>query len=221
MPTMRLSPNDKSNIDRQFSVVICRAPNSHTFPVPEDELKDWVFSLLPEEIADAYKLVKKYDKKMVQEAGWCFDAKVHQPATPERLQGRYKIRFDASENLPNCEPTVTEGCAYYEEILKWCNDVYKLDKQVRIASEYVTHAIESCTSAGQIVRVLPEDCIRFVPNTVLSTLADAERRSRIPANFEPDKDAEQLVLDMLTIGSISPETRPGLDVNVITFMSKT
>lgn len=221
MPTMRLSPNDKSSISHQFTRVLYRAPNSHTFPVPEDELEDWVFSLMPESVSDAYKLVKQYDKKLIQQAGWCFDMKVYKPLTETIAEGEYLLRVDTSKDLPNFSPMIREGCDHYEEILKWSQDVNELNKKTAIAERYVDSAIESCTSAGQIVRVLPEDCFRFVPDFVLNTLADAERRSRIPASFEPDKKKEQFVLDMLAIGSISPETRPGLDVAVIDFTSKT
>lgn len=216
MPTMRLSPNDKSHIENQFHKVLNRAPNNYPFPVVKKELKEWAFSLMPESMADAYKLLKSYDKSLVQSCGWCFDIDVHLP----NEEGIYLIRIDASMNLPNFKPNVLPGDNYHTEVVEWCKNVSDLDSRVAQASRYVSHAIDSCTSAGQIVRVLPEDCVRFVPNTILSTLADAERKSRVPRHFEPDPEKEKNVLDLLAIGSISPEDRPGLDVAVITFREK-
>lgn len=213
MPTQRLSDTDKSWIESQFDQVLNRANNNKPFPVSEEDIPEWVFSTLPDSVAEAWKVCRQFDQRLVMTAGYYFNIEV---ICKDNI-GKYYLRCEEIGNVPNHKPVIDEGSMWYEEVLNWCDETHALSEKVHEAELYLESAIYSCTSAGQIARILPDDCLRFVPNTVLSSLQDAERKSRIPRGFKPDEEKAGLLLDMLALGSISPEERAGPDVTIDTF----
>lgn len=211
MPTLRLSDNDKCSITSEFDIVLNKARNNHVFPLDKDELWELFVDIFPPHCASAYRELYQWKSSLLRTGGYC-----SYMTLDDDVGGRYKITIIGVQNLPDVEPEYVEG-KWYPELLKWAREYYDTDRKVCKAQRYVAHAVDNCTSAGQILRVLPEDCAKFLPSKVTSTFSQAERRSRIPRDFTPDPEKAELVLNMLALGSISPNHK-GLNAEVSSYV---
>lgn len=214
MPTLRLSDNDKSIISTEFDIVIGKARNNHPFPLNEEEIQELFIDTFPPTVASAYRELRNYDTSLLRISKYCSYFGVQ-----DGLGGVYKITLYRAgvSHLPDIEPTVTG--TQYPELLKWAKEYRDTDLKVTTAQRYVSRAINTCTSGGQILRVLPEDCAKFLPPRVTNTFAHAERRSRIPRDFSPVPEKAELVLNMLALGSISPNSK-GINAEVSNYLDE-
>jgi hypothetical protein len=211
---MRLSDSNKGWIESQFDRVIQRAIHNHPFPIPKDDLNDWFLSFMPDNISSAWREIQRYNPYLLRNSGWRACFVVH------TYEGKYHCELGDVGAIPPTEPEVSLGDMHYNKVLKWASEYHDTNAKIIKAQRYVSDAIQSCTSAGQILRVLPEDCVRFIPPDVASSFGNAERKSRIPANFSIDKELEELTMNMLALGSISPEEVTGQASEVTRYEEK-
>lgn len=212
MPTLRLSDNDKCSITSEFDIVLNKARHNHVFPLDKDELQSLFVDSFPVNIASAYREIHQWKPSLLRTGGYCAYMTL-----VDEVDGTYKITIMNATSLPDVEPHFVRGSKWYPELLKWVREYYDTNNKILEAQRYVEVAVRNCTSAGQILRVLPEDCTKFLPAKVTSTFNQAERRSRIPRDFTPDPEKAELVLNMLALGSISPDHK-GLDAGVSSYI---
>jgi hypothetical protein len=212
MPTLRLSDNDKTNITTEFDIVLNKARHNHVFPLDKDELQNLFVDSFPVNIASAYREIYQWKSSLLRTGGYCAYMTLS-----DEVDGTYKIIIIDATSLPDVEPHFVGGSKWYPELLKWATESHDTDKKIFEAQRYVSKAVDNCTSAGQILRVLPEDCVKFLPPKVTSTFSQAERRSRIPRDFTPNPEKAELVLNMLALGSISPDHK-GLNAEVSSYI---
>lgn len=214
MPTQRLSDSDKSWIDSQFSGVLVQAGNNIKFPIATDEeLKQWVLDTMPDHIRKPYETLKENAPRMLRDGNWCNYGDLIAP------EGSYSLSFNSSsdEFPPNYKPVITEETDLYDEILTWARDYHTVQRQVNKCRRYISRAIEECTSAGQIARIFHGDILRFLPHSTLSSLQYAERKSRVPRGFTIDPEMTEMVANTMALGSVCPDRKQGLDVDVGSF----
>lgn len=214
MATQRLSDVDKSFIISRFSAVLRRAGNNLTFPVPtKEEVREWVINCMPAHIRNPYLALRENAPGLVREGGWINYLTIHNDKGEQ-----YELEFNGVTGWPNWKGIVTPEHEHYDEVWQWCHDFHTIENQVRRCEKYVDEAIDSCTSAGQIARIFPEDILRFLPHNTLQSLGDAERKSRIPRDFNIDPEMTELVANTMAIGSVCPESRDGVSVEVSKFI---
>lgn len=222
MPTLRLSDNDKTNITTEFDIVLNKARNNHVFPLDKDELWEVFVDTFPPNCASAFRELHQWKPSLLSTGSYCAYMTL-----ADEVDGTYKVTIIGASHVPDVEPHFVEDSSssafcplstrWYPELLKWARAYYDTDRKVLEAQRYVGYAIDECTSAGQILRVLPEDCVKFLPSKVTSTFSQAERRSRIPRDFTPNPEKAELVLNMLALGSISPDHK-GLNAEVSNYI---
>lgn len=217
MPTQRLSDSDKSWIESCFSGVLVQAGNNIKFPLEEDDLKDWVLDTMPKHIRKPYEALRENAPRMLRSAGYCNYAVLYTP------EGEYELCFNGLQEHfpPEYKAEIGDDNPIYDDIVDWARDYRKIQKQVNRCRQYVAHAIDECTSAGQIARIFHGDILRFLPPATLSSLGDAERKSRVPRGFEIVPEMTELVANTMAIGSVCPDRKQGLDVDVQSFESAT
>lgn len=208
MPTARLSEYDRNHIESEYNSVLRRALYNKPFPIPKDDMKQWGRSLLPQEVADRWLWLREHRPELAAEGS--------------HWRGHFKIGSDThlyslnsdDVRLPFDGIFVPREHDSYSAVLEWTVWWEETREKVSMAEHWLSKCIYQCHSVGQIKRVLGEEIIRFVPNSLARTLKHSERQSRIPRGLNIDADKHELLCNMLTLGSISPEKVPEPDVTV-------
>jgi hypothetical protein len=204
MPTRRLSDWDKSNLVDEFERILDRWKNAQPFPIEEANLRNWLLSLLPRDVESAYRLLMRTDKSMVQ------DCISYTSLTLDTLEGQYWINvniWNSDEKFPNTLYQLDTDDYAFVEVLEWARLYHATGHNARAAYDYVQELVWSCTSAGQVDLLLPEEVKQYIPSSMVSSLKGAERKSRVPRSFERDEEAERIFINALAVGSLSPKDR--------------
>ena len=214
MPTMRLGDNEHQQIYNSFKRVAKRANNNKVFPLVKDDFPEFGYSLLEPRIAERYIFLRNEAVALTSCESWNPSIYVN---TKE-----YKYYITLASNtyikMPLDDMVVPDTHPKYAKLLKWAEEQHAVETRVNLAMNDLETIVYSCSSVGQIKRVLQEDILCFIPDYMRSTFTHAERRSRIPAGLGADikELARQLeeIAYVLALGSISPEKREGMDVTV-------
>lgn len=205
MATMRLGDVERASIKSNFSVVLGRAANNKAFPLEKDDAWEFGMSLLPVQIAEYYEYLREHARDLTSESGW----------NPEFFLNTDEFKFGLSiygVSLPQEDLQLQSNHPRYAEILEWCEYRYGITERINDADHYMESIIYSCSSVGQIKRLMPDDILRFIPSNYRDSFKNAERRSRIPAGFKPEPDRLEQLAQMLALGSLSPKEREGIQV---------
>jgi hypothetical protein len=204
---MRLGDSERSSIKSAFRAVANKAKNSKVFPLTEEDFPDFGYSLLEPRIAKYYEFLRSEAEDLTSAATW----------NPSFNIRDANYLYDISiygVTMPKEGLLVTEQHSMYAVLLKWGEEQNDIDDRVDSSMYYLSGIVESCSSTGQIKRVLQEDIIRFVPDYMQNTFKGAERRSRIPAGLELEDEKTEQLIDILALGAISPDNREGLNASV-------
>lgn len=207
MPTKRLSDYDRTRIHRSFGAVSRRALNSKPFPLTEEEIPEFGISLLEPKVAECYTYLQEFGVDLVRVSAYHPDFRIRSD-TREFEVNMYRV------SMPKDGLVVLENHPRYTEILAWAMHYHEIEKKVVSGNQYLRTVVNSCTSLGQIKRVLQDEIIRFVPERMQRHFAGAERQSRIPRGFTPDRERLEELANILAIGSLSPEEKPGVNASV-------
>ena len=207
MPTLRIGDRERSSINSAFEHVTKRAKNNKPFPLIETDFPEFGLSLLDPRVAGPYELLMELDKDLLASTPYAPDFTLDD-GEYEYTIGVYRVAMPKSGMvLPDNHPR-------HAELLEWVISQCAIERKVAEATAYLYTITEACSSIGQLKRVLPAEIIRFVPDHMQSYFAEAERRSRVPAALCIDTDLLNVLADVLTLGSISPEARTGLQAFV-------
>lgn len=210
MPTQRLSDTDKSFICSRFDAVLNRAGNNLVFPILEkEEMLEWIVACMPDHVRNPYLALKQNAPSLCRDGGWCNYFYIKHDSGES-----YELESNGVTGWPNWRLIVTKEHEHFDDIWQWCNDTHTIQSQVRRCDTYVSKAIDSCTSAGQIARIFPQDILRFLPPATLNSLGDAERKSRIPRDFTIDPELTELVANTMALGSVCPDSRAGINIGI-------
>lgn len=211
MPTIRLGDAERAQIRGAFHRIMKRATNNRPFPLTEEDFPEFGYSLLDPLLVIHYEYLRENAPELTTASGWRPDFKVRSK------EFVYKINLERV-SMPKDGLLVPDAHPMQPEILEWAEHYYMMDQRVEYASKFLRGIVDTCSSTGQIRRVLSEDIIRFIPEYMQQAFKDAERRSRIPTNLCMDGFAEKLVdlADVLAIGSLSSEEQGGLCADVRT-----
>jgi hypothetical protein len=205
MPTLRLGDSERGNIIRAFTRVLERAKNNKKFPLIEDDFPEFGYSLLEPEIAAKYEYLHLNAPKLVRSSAW---------------NPNFKLRTDDFEyeigiyeqSLPQDALVISRSHERYDELLDWAETYAEAQTNIHRGSAVIREVVEASSSIGQVKRVLSEEILRFIPDHMQATFADAERRSRFPSNLPTDGLPDRLenLANTLALGSLSPESVEGI-----------
>lgn len=220
MPTKRLSTYEKENLVYKFRDIIYKCSNSQHFPVKKNELVEWTRSLLPESVVVAFDVMMDYSKQLEASPTLARTAYSDVTFQLETDDATYKGEFNAwnvEGDILACIYTIKEGDMYFDEMVRWAEERRKTQHKIKDAIHYIEQLIHACTSAGQVKLLLPDEVDKFLPSSLLHSLQWAERKSRVPRHWNENKEREQVFMEMLALGSLSPkeydeETYPSADV---------
>lgn len=201
MATARLSDDEKQNITEAICSVIRRALHNKIFPVPKEELTEWITNQLPKPIREAYRLLRADARDLTTQQFYSCDFNIHSDT--------HKYQIGISEPVPTNGIVVKKTAKYHAAVIEWVEWEVKTKHQVEDAEGYIEELVWACTSSGQLKRLLPQETMRFIPNHLLD-FSKVERRSRIPNSFKPDIDRMGSMMYILTVGAISPERCKGM-----------
>lgn len=208
MPTQRLSDYEKDDLTGEYLSMLGRAGYNQPFPMEfKSQVWDMGIDLLPKRIRKAYVLLRDEAPLLTS---------VSKYRTQFIIRGAtHEYKFSILENAPMENLVIYKSYPRYDEILAWVQWKVKISIQIHDASNTIKRAIQCCTSAGQVKRILPPETLRIMPATMLESLGEAERISRVPAGFKVTTEEMEHFVNMLTLGSISPERRKGVfcDIN--------
>ena len=207
MPTLRLGDTERSSIMSNFTRVLSRAANNKQFPLTEDDITEFGYSMLEPRIAKYYEFLRDEATDLTSASMWNPSFKVRD------AEHVYVIAIH-QETLPKDGLLLTDDHAMYGPILKWSQEQWAIENQITEAERYLYHVVENCCSMGQIYRVIPDDVLRFVPEYMQKSLRHAERRSRWPSSLENEPDKLNQLANALALGSISPDERVGIDTTL-------
>ena len=204
MATSRLSDDEKQSICRAVNMTTKRAMFNKEFPVPQEEVMDWLIKQMPKPIRKAYILLRADASDLVKHQGFACDFDIHSDTHEYRINIRPKV--------PRNHILIRKKDYYHADVIKWAKWEVDTQKAVDNATSYFDSLVCSCTSVGQLKRMLPDEIMRFIPSHLLD-FSNVERRSRIPASFTPDNERLEAMMHMLTVGSISPEELKGVQAS--------
>ncbi len=206
MATARLSDQDKGTIVHNFNAILTRVTNNKVFPLADEDMYAWGIRQLRKEIREPYEFLIERAKYLVSVASYNTSFFI------ESSEYRYEVSHYAK--WPCKSLTIRETDPLHKAVLAYVEWYYDSINTTQAANRYQHNAIHCCTSAGQITRIFPPEVIRFLPDNIVGTLGDATRKSRIPESFSPNEEELENLMQMLALGSISPEDLTGLNIHV-------
>lgn len=201
MATLRLADDEKRNITSGIRNLIGRAHHNKPFPIDEKDIFEWVVDQLPLHQRKAYRLLRKELPVLTRADNYSSNFEIADTLLT------YLIHVGTKLPMPGV--FILKADPHHQEVIDWAEHYMDLNDKTRKAEYHIGDLISSCTSVGQIKRLMPEEALRLIPSHLLD-FSEVERRSRIPASFFPDKDKMENLMQMITLGSISPESRKGL-----------
>lgn len=200
MATVRLSDDNKSEICSSISNTLHRAMYNKAFPVPKGDISEWITDQLPKAIRKAYRLLRADDPELVTNRTHGVDFHIRSDT--------HKYQIGVSERAPRNNILIRKKDKYHAVVVEWVQWEMDTKRKVDDGTHYIEELVWACTSAGQLKRLLPKEIMTFIPGYLLD-FSEVERRSRIPASFNPNKERLEAMMYMLTIGAISPEKYKG------------
>ena len=210
MPTKRLSTYDKDNLCHKFRNIIYKCSNTQHFPVKKTEVVEWTRSLLPESVIVAFDVLLDYSKQLEMGSTLARTAYSDVMFELHTDDATYKGEFNVwgiEEDVVPCTYTIREGDRFFDELARWAEERRKTQHKIRDAINYIEQLIHSCTSSGQVKLLLPDEVDKFLSSSLLHSLQFAERKSRIPQSWTKNKEREENFMEMLALGSLSPDER--------------
>ena len=204
MPTPRLTDENKRDIARKFYYVLRRASWNKPFPVTEKDdpkLKNLGLLCIEEQARIHYEALLKLDESLLKPSAWKTEMSISDDDFVYYLEGRDMDIIKQNLRIPIEYP-------HHDAILEWAQFNSCVEQDVKTAGEIIGKVIDSCSTVGQIKRVLPEDLLRYVPDVLTMQLGEAERASRIPRHLDIDKEKIEHLGNMLALASISPKEQP-------------
>lgn len=216
MPTYRLSYDDKHTLAQCFNKTLSCCLNNSVFPIRDSrEFADFAIGLIREPARTHYIELLRLDASLVgakqRYLNWFL-----LPAE----EGKYKIEC-RSLIVPRDGLVLNSEHPMYQEILEWARQSHKIRQDAKRARIYAEHAIDVCSTFGQVMRVCPPDFATYLPNNMVASMKNAERASRFPKRLRHQPDEIEHLGRMLALGALSPETTPddALKVYVDEFVS--
>lgn len=208
MATKRLCDHDRSRLLDRLEGLLTQPQRCHLLQLTPADQQEFVESLIPEDVLAAVRKVQEFDADVVKSratANVYLHVKDAQFEVPDCL-GTIRVTIPLVTPMPSTNYVVAEdsGKPHCAEIAEWGKHVVALKRRESRAYDYVKDIVERCSSIGQVKRCLP-GLEQYAPKSVAASLAEAERRSRIPAGVELNHAKYQNLMEMLALGQLCPE----------------
>ena len=208
MATERLTDDDKSTIVNKIDNITVRSLYNKKFPVDKEDIFEWVTNQMEQSHQDAYRLLRVENIDLTNSSSsWDSDFFIRSDSYTYKANIRYSLPLKSLE-IRKTDP-------HHADVIEWIEWYYDLEQRVAQAREYCFKMVWACTSAGQIKRLFPDEALRFVPSHLLN-FNDVERMSRVPRSLALDGEQLENLMNMITLGAISPEERKGVIVSIAT-----
>jgi len=204
---MRLGDHERSEIRSGFGRVAQRAKNNKVFPLVEEDFPEFGYSMLDPRIAGPYEFLREHASELTSAAAWNPDFKIRDATHV------YEIEVHGV-TLPKEHLLLPDNHPKHAVLIKWAKEQWDIDQRVSNALYYLHEIVETCSSTGQIKRVLQDEILRFVPEYMHQSLGNAERKSRVPAGLTVSPERLNDLANILALGSLSPKDRQGLSATV-------
>ena len=207
MATARLALGDKNDIRRVFEKTLKRSLNNKPFLIDKEDLFEFGISCLPEAVGEKYAWLYEHDRKLTITHSWRpkIELSVPHPTEPD-VTRTYQLHVEGT--LPKDPSFCPAQHPLFNDLLAWAEWYSAQEANVKLASNYIKVLVDSCTTVGQISRLLPPDVIQSIPTWLKNTLSEAVRQSRVPAawtnsiNVNTPERQEQF-MQTLVLGAIS------------------
>lgn len=208
MPTLRLGDQEKSDIKEAFHTATTKAKNNKPFPLTEADFPEFGYTLLSDETRLHYQWLRENNEDLTKVVSWGPEVNL------KNADALYEIALHSGVSMPKDNLVVPETHPKYLEILEWAQFYCKTATRVRISNEYLSEIVNECCSTGQIRTVLRPEIMVFLPEHMMSSFGNAERKSRWPRGLATEGAKEKLIelADVLALGALSPNKREGLNV---------
>ena len=183
MATKRLSEYDRRQIKNAIKEITGKADNFYPFPIQDnDEIKKWLHTLVPLILKDAYDILAQRVNENF------FNHSTYTEVVFYTDMHKYDF-MPVHEYMPRFTYNLTEDNPHWGEITDWAFKRCALQKEVVLAESYLCRAIDACSTAGQIKRILPE-LIGLLPEGIKSSIFQAARISRFPGAWKDEQEPE-------------------------------
>lgn len=201
MPTERLNDSERNWIKQQVNSQLFKAKYLRPFPLSKPVTEEWFRDLFPKRELVFYQELKRYNDNLVM-GNWRDSG-----FTIRGYKTRYGVQFDYT--VPDTMPmtvNVDVNNNHFNDILTWVRSYAELNKDLRRAQGTLSVIVNHCTTTGQLARVLPDELVQKLPNSVKNSLGNAIRKSRWPQGLATDIDDRiEHLSNMLTLASLAAE----------------
>lgn len=217
---MRLTKDHKEQLQRNIAANLHRAPETVVNPLEkysDEYLLEVVNSDITPELVDAVKLVEAWGRKHNETRCTNIATRnVNIVALDDDGESLAGYEWKAPEPVLAARITLGDDTKFVElreDILQYSIEREYADRLGDLSRSWLRDAIDACSSAGQVRRMLPE----FVPlfsKEVQEALLRAKRASRMPLEFPENWYRRKLAANMVTMLSLLPKERkdiPRLD----------
>lgn len=210
---MRLTKDQKEQLHRNLTANLHRAPETVVNPLEnysDEFLLGVVNTGITPELLDAVQLVSAWGQQHNESR--CRDIatrKVNIVALDDEGESLAGFTWNSPEPVLRGRITLGEDTKFVElreDILTYSTQREYADRLGDVARLWLRNAIDACSSAGQVRRMLPE----FVPlfsKDVQQALLRAQRASRMPQEFPENWYKRRLAANMVTMLSLLPKER--------------
>lgn len=207
MATTRLGDHERGRTIADFNEIIGRAANNKVFPLDPENSWGFGLGLLPDGVRDKYIHLTVVEPSLVTKAGW--------NPTIVVADNINKWKIDLyGQAMPKDNMQVPETHPLYQPLIEWCEYHHQIIVDISTADSYLRKIVNACSSAGQIKRLMPPEVLTYLPAKLVLSFGNAERQSRIPRNFQIDKEKMEHFANMLAIGAMSPDKREGMQISL-------
>jgi hypothetical protein len=209
MMTTRLTKADKDSIFEQVESLLDRLERVPTFPhslAPDDLIQLFDSAADPDVVAHVRALERLGEAQLLKTSGvW---AMTIGPATSAggvpHYPTYYKLMFYGLPNRAVLRCRVVPAHAMYAPIMEYCYEMTKAEANTRRLLGLTKDAVGSCSTAGQIMRLMPF-LEQYLRPGHLRALAGQERVSRMPKlNLEKQGQLEELHTNLAMASLVKP-----------------
>ena len=179
MATARLSREDKSTIDNRLSNYCNRLKYQQEDPIGLDRI-DFIKSIVGKKFVKHYTYLENSvhkDAAVAVTTHYAFRLEA-----PQGVKNNTYFQMQTEKEwarLENDQLIVPKTHPLYYSLLQFGAEHIAMCRRVYRATGTIHSIVASCSSVGQIQRVIP-DLLQLIPNSLSMTIHNAERRSRMP-----------------------------------------
>lgn len=206
----RLTNGDRNDIQAKLNNLVYRGIHTcsdNPLGYDEKEVVEFTWSLLPHDVQAAYAVFSRPEcnPQILFNTRGCVWFSINVDDKVVAFEADLQNYFPLPVTSPVSTINIPEDSPYYDGLVTWADTRSKHNVLKSRSVRFIDLTIDSCRTPGQLKRVWP-DVVNFLDGSMLASLQEAVRQSRVPLNITCDADwlasrkeaTELLALCMLT-----------------------